>query len=356
MSKLKIYRWLKPISKDIELSRSKGKTYYIFECICGKHISKRYDTVTDKSSCGCMLGKNRKGELYGKLTVLRELSRPKARDRLWECMCICGNLTEVWQANLLTGNTTSCGCKRKEPKERPPVIEVNSGDVVGQSKIIKELDPKIYTNGYKERKVLLMCSCGEEYMRSLYKLGSSTKCPRCLGTNLVGKTFGEWKVQSLAEPKIFSGGRVERVWSVKCSCGQTRDVMQSSLVSGNSTSCGHIKESKGVRYISKWLEDNCVTYKKEYTFPDCKNIHLLPFDFAVFNGDELVMLIEFDGQQHYDPIGYWDGDRKLERTKHNDSIKNDYCALKDLRLLRIPHWELKNINNILETSLRKLLL
>lgn len=46
---------------------------------------------------------------YGRLTVVSYLGRSK-----WGCDCSCGNYVEVSTGNLKTGNTTSCGCFRRE--------------------------------------------------------------------------------------------------------------------------------------------------------------------------------------------------------------------------------------------------
>lgn len=45
------------------------------------------------------------GRRYGKLTVLR-----RVKSTTWECKCDCGNTSQVLKCNLVTGNTTSCGC------------------------------------------------------------------------------------------------------------------------------------------------------------------------------------------------------------------------------------------------------
>jgi len=49
------------------------------------------------------------GRRYGKLTVLR-----RVKSTTWECKCDCGNTSQVLKCNLVTGNTTSCGCVYKE--------------------------------------------------------------------------------------------------------------------------------------------------------------------------------------------------------------------------------------------------
>lgn len=51
--------------------------------------------------------------------------------------------------------------------------------------------------------------------------------------NLIGRTFGRWKV--LSESLDRKRGRV--YWNCKCSCGVIKEVCGSSLTNGDSTSC-----------------------------------------------------------------------------------------------------------------------
>jgi hypothetical protein len=54
------------------------------------------------------------GSTFGRLTVLSMLRLNKHRRTVWLCRCIEGNLVEVDSGSLKSGNTTSCGCYRKE--------------------------------------------------------------------------------------------------------------------------------------------------------------------------------------------------------------------------------------------------
>ena len=54
------------------------------------------------------------GERFERLVVLhRAVTRDKRHPR-WLCACDCGSTVEVPATNLLTGNTRSCGCLRRE--------------------------------------------------------------------------------------------------------------------------------------------------------------------------------------------------------------------------------------------------
>ena len=56
---------------------------------------------------------------YGRLTAKRFLGKPIGRTKpVWECVCDCGNITQVTASNLTTGHTTSCGCFFTEVTEK----------------------------------------------------------------------------------------------------------------------------------------------------------------------------------------------------------------------------------------------
>ena len=53
------------------------------------------------------------GKVFKRLTVVKQVEKKKAQ-LCWECLCICGGITVTTSNSLLTGKTTSCGCKQKE--------------------------------------------------------------------------------------------------------------------------------------------------------------------------------------------------------------------------------------------------
>lgn len=55
------------------------------------------------------------GQLFGRLTVLREAGRSKISGNiLWECQCSCGNVHVCSKSSVTNGSTKSCGCFMKE--------------------------------------------------------------------------------------------------------------------------------------------------------------------------------------------------------------------------------------------------
>jgi len=54
------------------------------------------------------------GKRFGRLVVDRFMYRDKRRNAYVLCRCDCGNKTIVQLSSLTSGDTTSCGCRRKE--------------------------------------------------------------------------------------------------------------------------------------------------------------------------------------------------------------------------------------------------
>lgn len=62
--------------------------------------------------------------------------------------------------------------------------------------------------------------------------------------------------------------------------------------------------------------------------------------------------IEYVGNQHFEMVEFFGGQKRFEDIKKNDEIKNKYCEKNNLKLLRIPYYDLKNIEIILSEFLK----
>jgi len=82
------------------------------QCDCGKYTntSSNHLMTGHVKSCGCLWSENLEGERYGKLLVIRRTDERSNDQVVWECLCDCGNYTNVLTGSLGSGNTKSCGC------------------------------------------------------------------------------------------------------------------------------------------------------------------------------------------------------------------------------------------------------
>ena len=114
--------------------------------------------------------------------------------------------------------------------------------------------------------------------------------------------------------------------------------------------CPKCNTSKGEKRVAQYLQDNNIRYISQYKFNDCRFKLPLPFDFYL---PQYNTCIEYDGAFHYKIIkglGSVDG---LIDTKIRDTVKNIYCENNNITLIRIPYWDIDNIEQILDAVLKQ---
>lgn len=74
---------------------------------------------------------NIEGQKFGRLTALHDVGY-QDRDRLWECLCECGQFTIVKAGQLKAGKVKSCGCLHSELASKRA-----KRDVAGHNKLPK---------------------------------------------------------------------------------------------------------------------------------------------------------------------------------------------------------------------------
>lgn len=106
------------------------------------------------------------------------------------------------------------------------------------------------------------------------------------------------------------------------------------------------RESLGEKKVRYYLDKQEIEYIQYYWFPDCRDINPLPFDFYI---PKMNTIIEFDGRQHFEDTDHFS--YSYEKTADHDTIKNNYCTDKGIRLIRISYKQINHISEILDTQL-----
>lgn len=118
-----------------------------------------------------------------------------------------------------------------------------------------------------------------------------------------------------------------------------------------------LKTSLGELRVFQVLTKLNILFRREEEFKDCFNPSTgqpLRFDFYL---SERNICIEFDGQQHFDYISTFygkdpiKGKKKLESQQKRDQIKNEYCLLRNIKLIRIKYLDFDRIEEILKKEL-----
>lgn len=261
------------------------KTQWLFQCDCGKQ--KVLDPCNVKSgtiqSCGCLLKettalrhfKDLTGQKIGRWTVLEQAPNQN-NCVMWKCRCECGEIRNVFASSLLSGTSKSCGCYKAERAH-----ELNFSDLTGKR----------------------------------------------VGILTVIKRFEEDYISS-------NGGKTPQ-WVCRCDCGNEKIVLSGTLINNSIRSCGCISRTNGEIYVKDILDELQVDYIMQYKFDDCRNKLPLPFDFYL---PKFNTCIEYDGQQHFEVVDFFGGEKGFEKRKHNDKIKDEYCKNNNIQLLRLPYY------------------
>jgi hypothetical protein len=114
--------------------------------------------------------------------------------------------------------------------------------------------------------------------------------------------------------------------------------------------CPICSESHGEKKIKEYLEKNNILFNRQVKFKECKYKRRLPFDFGVYINEKLI-LIEYQGLQHYKPYDRFGGEQLFEKIKTRDQIKKEYCIKNNIEFIEIPFWDYNNIETILDKIL-----
>lgn len=277
--------------------------------------------------------------------------------------CGCGELFYVSFAKFKDRGKHCCNdCSRKNRAKKLSY---------GIDKVRKFVEDssgcKLLSDDYLNNDTLLdfECACGKEFSKtfSKFKDRDEKQCRECgYIEGAKSQTFTMEKAREIVENKgcklksnEYKNAKTEIV--VECSCGvefkTTLDTFQRSK--NRCDKCTNSQSSYELR-VEEFLEENNQTYIREYVFDDCCSVNSLPFDFVVMNGDEIDCLIEVDGQGHYNPVNFGgvSDEQAMENfkgQKHRDKIKDVYCEENGLLLIRIPYYEINQIEDVYLTHL-----
>jgi DNA-binding ferritin-like protein (Dps family) len=109
--------------------------------------------------------------------------------------------------------------------------------------------------------------------------------------------------------------------------------------------CPRCRESHGERKIHLYFTKMKIPYLSQYKPEGCVSKRQLSFDFYL---PQKNMVIEFQGEQHFRPIGFG-GNLHFKEIKIRDQIKKDYCLKNNIRFEEILY------NEDVDTKLDKIL-
>jgi hypothetical protein len=115
-------------------------------CRCGEIVKVNLAEALRgrKKCCGspaCRVRNDLMGKTFGRLRVIGRAGQNRTRQTMYRVRCVCGKEREVTGKSLQSGNTTSCGCRRREQSK------------INESRMARKLDGQFTTScaGGQER-------------------------------------------------------------------------------------------------------------------------------------------------------------------------------------------------------------
>lgn len=245
-------------------------------------------------------------------------------------------------------------CKGNKWEERPLG---KLGDLTGHRFTRLIVLFPVYVQGRSKKRSywLCLCDCGKEIVcrsdclqnQHIQSCGCMTidgiyKKSQDLAKQMVGKRFGKLVVKKFVGYKLDNRGVNKALYQCECDCGNDDFiVMGNSLNCGLTLSCGCLNRSMGEINIENILKDNHIDFRSEYIFSDLRSDRdgYLRYDFALLDQDNKpIRLIEFDGEQHFNPVDCFGGEERFYIRQRNDMLKNQYAISHNIPLVRIPYF------------------
>lgn len=205
---------------------------------------------------------------------------------------------------------------------------------------------KLISNEYinNETPLEIQCPCLNTYfvMYRDFKSKKRYKCPTCNKRQTQSyedvRAFIESKGCQLISKEYINNSTP---LDIMCKCGCPFKRKYNNFKDSKQYYCNKCTtQSKGEEKIIQILSENKVRYIYQHKFDNCKFKKVLTFDFFL---PEYNILIEYDGRQHYEISEFFGGLDEFIRVKIRDTVKDMYCKENNIKLIRIPYWEYKNL-------------
>ena len=260
-----------------------------------------------------------------------------------------------------------CDVKVKSSRKRVPT----------QGKSLVDFNPKIALQWHPSlngslspnevghgcaKKVWWLCEVTEDHIwqATVNSRANGNGCPFCRGLKIVASNClatthpeiaSEWhptKNGSVTANDVY-GGSGKTIWWLCKKHSHHEWVTKLRRRTVQKSGCPFCRESHGEKAVQKILQDKGYRHERQVRFGDCRYKYKLAFDFAFKVPGKAAALIEYQGAQHFSPLGYTGGVDNLPQVQIRDQIKRDYCNNHDIPLLEILYTEKNRIEEMVES-------
>lgn len=329
----------------------KNRARVEFQCgECSMTFNLVYFNYQRRNNCSCERTKTKLDINYIKEYVLSQgeelisANYVNAKAPLEIECCNCNGIYDTdWNSYKRGVRCGLCSKYKKKTIEDVQELVKNGGDVLISTE---------YKNCVSD--IEIQCgNCNENFQCTYARYRQGDRCPPCsLKRRIENAKHSQEYVENYIfehEDKLISKyNKMDDKLEIKC--GKCNEMFSTSFQCYKTymVRCPCQSISKGERIIKEYLEKNNIPFEKQKTFPGCKKLIALRFDYYLPTYD---VLIEFDGSLHFCACDLFGGNKTLQNTRKSDIIKNIYCIKNNKKLLRISYNYIRSVERILENYL-----
>ena len=258
---------------------------------------------------------------------------------------ICGYEWEVIPCNILKKDRWCPKCSKNIKNKTTDYFKKEVFELVGDEySVLGEYSKALEKIKMRHNK------CNYEYLVTPHDfISSNNRCPKCYGNiKLTTDSFKD-RVYELEGNEYSVLGEYKNIDTkilIKHNTCENEYLVTPYKFIHRKQRCPNCTSSKGEIKILNFLKSNNVKFKPQYEIDGLVGIggKNLRFDFAIFDNDKLLFLLEYDGEFHFSDVY---SNSSHDKIKKHDKIKNEYCLKNNISLIRIPYFEFDNIEKIL---------
>jgi very-short-patch-repair endonuclease len=205
---------------------------------------------------------------------------------------------------------------------------------------------KIHSNKYDyskvefvhiNKKVKIICPIHGEFEQTPHIHLQGHGCPRCggkvkLSTNDFIEKSKKIHGDKYDYSKVEYKGNFEKVCII---CPKHGEFWQHANQHMQGRGCPHCRQSSLEKEVREFLDEENIKYISQ------KRAKWLGKQSLDFYLPEYKVAIECQGIQHFIPSEYFGGEKRFERTKKLDSIKNKICEENGIKIIYYSHYNYK---------------
>ncbi len=268
----------------------------------------------------------------------------------------CGRTYEFTQArNLLARADRKCKnvcrkCENNVLTEAQRIAESKANYKLAQKKTIIPME-EIKAWGSPKKMLWKCLKCNHTFLRStqLMFVKNVMSCPWCEShpfeydektlkektKNMYGDEYTILKIAPHTQER-----QSRRITVCHNKCGFKYSTNLYNFLKG--CGCPRCRESKGEYRVRKYLEKHNFKYIEQYQI-NTEGSYLYIDFYLEENGKKYA--IEYNGIQHYKPIGFFEGEEGLKAQQICDEKKKRYCLNNNIDLIVIPYDDESLINS-----------